>query len=146
VDLDYTVKGDLTGPKKTARTCDTFSGETPDKYGFWQTINTDDRADCTDAHNAEFVGVFDVPATPTEPADTDKVMDTYWNHCEALTSAYIGQTVKALDARLDVQTYWFWPSDKLWADGEHSVQCYLATLPAKTIKTSLKGHGAAAIG
>ena len=119
-----------------------FAGASELKYGCYD-IPKDEDADwvsvaCTANHNAEFVGVLPVDYAWKDLSD-DPAATAIHAKCRSMIAGYVGVPDNG-DMKYRTGTYYRYPSEADWADGDRAVRCHL-WLSDKTLKRSLKGTG-----
>ncbi|MEU4691724.1 septum formation family protein [Actinoplanes sp. NPDC023714] len=105
-------------------------------------IDTMPAADCGERHNAEFVGVWEAPATASYPKAGSN-WDAFHDGCRTLVAEYAGVPDDG-DLRYRTGVVSLPGNAEVWAQGDHSVRCYLWLDGAK-LTGSLKGKGTKAL-
>ncbi|WP_203912124.1 septum formation family protein [Rhizocola hellebori] len=119
-----------------------FSAQSELKYGCYDIPSDEKKAwvvvACTAGHNAEFVGTF--PVTDAWATLNDEaVAKTIHTKCRSMIAGYVGVPDNG-DMKYRTGTYYHYPSEAEWADGDHAIRCHL-WLSGKTLTRSLKGTG-----
>lgn len=105
-------------------------------------IDTMPPAECDQKHNAEFVGVWNAPAKASYPKG-DATWEEFHDGCRGLVADYVGVPADG-DLRYRTGVVSLPGSTDVWAQGDHSVRCYL-WLDGAELTTSLKGKGTQAL-
>jgi hypothetical protein len=104
-------------------------------------IDTMPAANCGKPHNGEFAGVWTAPETPYPTKDAD--WSPFHDECRKVIAKYVGLPNDGnLKYRTGVISLPGGSGD--WKAGNRGVRCYL-WLSGRTVSTSLKGAGAAAL-
>ncbi|MFC7535448.1 septum formation family protein [Actinoplanes sp. GCM10030250] len=105
-------------------------------------IDTMPPADCTEKHNAEFVGIWNAPAKASYPKG-DTTWEEFHTGCRSLVAKFAGVPDDG-DLRYRTGVVSLPGNTDVWAQGDHSVRCYL-WLDGAALTTSLKGKGTKAL-
>ena len=105
-------------------------------------IETMPAAGCTEKHNAEFAGIWAAPAEASYP-EGDATWEEFHDGCRTLVAGYAGVPEDA-DLRYRTGVVSLPGSAEVWAQGDHSVRCYL-WLDGAELTSSLKGKGTKAL-
>ena len=105
-------------------------------------IDTMPPAECTEKHNAEYVGVWDAPEKASYPKG-DSTWEEFHDGCRGLVAEFVGVPEDG-DLRYRTGVVSLPGNTDVWAQGDHSVRCYL-WLDGAELTTSLKGKGTKAL-
>ncbi|HWG98995.1 MAG TPA: septum formation family protein [Pilimelia sp.] len=118
-------------------------GRGPLRYGCYQVTSRNDRVEsmkpvpCTQAHNAEFVGVHVPPDAPYTRL-TDARWSAYHTACRSLIARYIGVSVNTARRAGSVASPL---GEDEWRRGNRGVLCHV-WFEDKNLRKSVKGAGA----
>lgn len=99
-------------------------------------------AGCDETHNAEFVGVWEAPDDASYPKG-DATWDGFHDGCRTLVATYVGVPDDG-DLRYRTGVVSLPGNAEVWAQGDHSVRCYL-WLDGGRLTSSLEGKGTKAL-
>jgi hypothetical protein len=138
-----TLKGALVAEPKLRRGCADMrpiqdDGETRD--GFWATYGIAMATDCTIAHTGEEAGLITLPDAAAVPSE-----EAVFDACYSKGAEFLGLSVAGLNARTDLSTANWQPSNRQWALGDRTVHCFVVLKKDLAVKISLKGLGAEAL-
>ncbi|BAL92995.1 hypothetical protein AMIS_77750 [Actinoplanes missouriensis 431] len=105
-------------------------------------IETMPAAGCAEKHNAEFVGVWEAPADAAYPK-RDATWEEFHDGCRTVVAKYVDVPDDA-DLRYRTGVVSLPGNADVWAQGDHSVRCYL-WLDGAELTSSLEGKGTKAL-
>jgi hypothetical protein len=141
--IEVTSKDDDTPITRTASLKDALKGERPLGFTCYQVTSKNDTVsemkplECTQSHNAEFVGVY-VPPDAAYQTLTQARWDAYHSACRNLIAKYVGVSTSTAKNAGSVASPF---SKEEWERGNRGVRCHIWLEDKKTAK-SLKGAGA----
>ncbi|MGY0232642.1 septum formation family protein [Longispora urticae] len=96
-------------------------------------------ADCGTAHNAEFAGLYAMPADAA-PADEDALGTAVTAGCEKVVTDYLGWDKRRYDDSQLIELS-YWGASHADLAGDRTFQCYVTTLDHHRFTASVKGLG-----
>jgi hypothetical protein len=105
-------------------------------YQYDGTAKTSAEKPCTEAHNAEFVGIYTLDVNYAQASDLDEQIG---NACWGLAATFAGMPGDK-DIKYRTGVMWDFPGKADWEAGDHGVRCHL-WLSKKTVTRSLAGAG-----
>ena len=138
------VKNGLTAARPLAIGCTLTDGSKLDSDGTYSDVNTFAPIDCSKPHDSEFVAAAD-PLSDALPDDSTTQNQHFADRCYLAITAFLGIPVATSVKRTDLYAMWWWQSAKVWAHGDHSVQCFVVLTGGKRITGTLSGWGTAPI-
>jgi hypothetical protein len=126
------LAGALQGTATVAQGCGTVGKWSAE--GTWDDLTP---VDCSQAHDAEFAGVFKIPGVDMP---TDKQLDDIYDNCWDVLARYTGGTASGIQ----VGNLVWGGNESGWKRGDHWVRCYAWAGENKKMVGSVKGIGNAA--
>jgi hypothetical protein len=134
------VKGGLGGARPAAIGCTQTDGSKLDADGTYADVTKFEPVDCSQPHDSEFVAATD-PMSDALPDDSAAQNQYFTRSCYLRITAFLGVAVATSLQRTDLYPMWWWQSDKVWANGDHGVQCFVVLSGGKRISSTLLGWG-----
>jgi hypothetical protein len=115
---DGVLKGDLSGPRRSAYGCLTINADKQRQH-----VLSSTPVDCAKPHGAEFAGTFTAPDRPWQPDDAarEKIED---EGCEAVVSKFLGFSSLGQWNNSAVGWWELGFDETLWTLGDRTVQCF----------------------